>query len=213
MLLIFESERCPDGVELFDYGPERPLRRGQTIAGAPRSGRWFRYRTKRRERLHLESPNLENPVVVQYVNARTDEDRASFFSRFGLPTGQEIEPDEIAQGQRGFKALLAKAGSEDAVQGLEAVNATLAKYRSFYLQPVLRLGDGTPQMLLQPQTLVGFMLMEISAVLLNGARFTSCQHCGSAFLTGPMTWRRAHAVYCSDRCRVAAMRARNAKRK
>jgi hypothetical protein len=38
---------------------------------------------------------------------------------------------------------------------------------------------------------------------------TACDHCGGVYWTGHRTGRRSHAKYCSDRCRVAAMRARN----
>ena len=53
------------------------------------------------------------------------------------------------------------------------------------------------------------MLREIVMVVEKDARLTYCQHCRKAFLTGSTTGRRSHAAYCSDRCRVAAMRARN----
>jgi hypothetical protein len=151
---------------------------------------------------------------VAFVNARTDEDRANFFSRFGLLTGSEIDPDEVVQSQGDLRTLLAIAGGDDSVARIQSVNAALGQHKSFYLQPSLNLGaaGGAPQMLLKPQTLFGLMLMETAMVALHGARFATCQHCTEIFLTGPLTWRRAHAHYCSDRCRVAAMRRRNAGR-
>jgi hypothetical protein len=54
-----------------------------------------------------------------------------------------------------------------------------------------------------------FMIMEIAMAATLGAKLGECDHCGDAFLTGPLTGRRSHAKYCSARCRVAAMRARN----
>ena len=65
-------------------------------------------------------------------------------------------------------------------------------------------------MLLQSQTLFGFMLMETTMAIVHDARVAQCEKCGAVFLTGPLTWRRPHARFCSDRCRVAAMRARQA---
>ncbi|PCK87034.1 hypothetical protein CPT32_09510 [Rhizobium sophoriradicis] len=63
---------------------------------------------------------------------------------------------------------------------------------------------------LQAATLFDFMVMEVTAAHEAEAVATSCEHCRRIFLTGSLTGRRSHAKYCSDRCRVAAMRARNA---
>jgi hypothetical protein len=63
---------------------------------------------------------------------------------------------------------------------------------------------------LTPRTLADFMIMEVAMVASHGAKLSQCQHCGTQFLTGTLTGRRSHAVYCSDRCRTAAMRARKA---
>ena len=65
-------------------------------------------------------------------------------------------------------------------------------------------------MLLECPHLTQFMTMEIAMIAMHGAKLGTCEHCGAVFLTGPLTGRRSHAKYCSDRCRVAAMRARNA---
>jgi hypothetical protein len=82
----------------------------------------------------------------------------------------------------------------------------------FNLKPTFFLAGprGTPRLLLESESFVGFMLMEVAMIVAHGARVAECEKCGTIFLTGPLTWRRAHAVYCSDRCRVAAMRARQA---
>ncbi|PDT24805.1 hypothetical protein [Rhizobium hidalgonense] len=66
------------------------------------------------------------------------------------------------------------------------------------------------QFVLQADTLFAFMVMEITAAHEAEAVATSCERCRKVFLTGPLTGRRSHAKYCSDRCRVAAMRTRNA---
>jgi hypothetical protein len=54
------------------------------------------------------------------------------------------------------------------------------------------------------------MLMEVAMIVAHDVRVAECEHCGTVFLTGALTWRRAHARFCSDKCRVAAMRARQA---
>jgi hypothetical protein len=44
---------------------------------------------------------------------------------------------------------------------------------------------------------------------LEEAQPGACAHCGAAYLTGPGTGHRSHRRYCSDACRVAAMRERH----
>jgi hypothetical protein len=210
--LSFQSETCPDGVELVDYGPEKPPKKGATLLDYEKFGRWFRYRTNRRAAVRVEMPGLENPAVVAYINARDDTQRASFFSRYGL-WAPEIDASDVRESQQRFRALLRLAGGKDQTAAVESVNAAIASHRSFNLQPEFDLASGSPRMLLKAQSLLGFMLMESAMVAAHGARFATCEHCAAAFLTGPLTWRRAHARYCSDKCRVAAMRARNADRK
>jgi hypothetical protein len=97
---------------------------------------------------------------------------------------------------------------------MTSVNAALKGHRGFALVPTLDLAGkgGAPRMALQSQSLFAFMLMEAAMIAAHGVRLTSCKQCDGAFVTGPLTWRRSHARYCSDRCRVAAMRSRNADR-
>jgi hypothetical protein len=66
-------------------------------------------------------------------------------------------------------------------------------------------------MLLRSHHLIGLMAMETAMVAQSGARTFTCEHCGNLFLIGPLGLR-SHSRYCSDRCRVAAMRDRNAAR-
>lgn len=66
------------------------------------------------------------------------------------------------------------------------------------------------RLVLEADTLFDFIVLEVAAIHDAGAVATSCEHCRKIFLTGPLTGRRSRAKYCSDRCRVAAMRVRNA---
>jgi hypothetical protein len=216
--LAIDIERCQDGVELVD--------------------KVYRYRTKRTETERVVLADLEDPIVIAFVNATDDEERQRFFGRFGLPdltpwwhqrdtklwihggarqeTGgllpKEIHRDDILKDQSRFRRLLQSAGGEDPGAAMTAVNSALAKHREFKLQPTIQLAGprGIPRLLLKSESLLGFMLMETAMVVANGARLAECEQCGTLFLTGTLTGRRSHARFCSDRCRVAAMRARNA---
>ena len=76
------------------------------------------------------------------------------------------------------------------------------------VRSTLRLYNGKPQLLLESNELHDFMILETQLIALEGAKVVVCEHCGNLFLTGSGTGRRIHAVHCSDRCRVAATRAR-----
>ena len=79
-------ERPADGVELaFD-------------------GDAVRARTPRTEPVTYEVTNLENPIVLRFINCRSDGDRVSFLSRFGFlrrdkgwlgMTGVEVEQERL----------------------------------------------------------------------------------------------------------------------
>lgn len=211
LVLILRTTRCPDGVDLHDYGPS------ETVKGPVSHNLFFRYRTNRREPLRLELQHLQNPVVVDFVNARDDAGLVKFFSTFGLLDNvrsvSEHSVVPVAHFHRSCGDWLAAAGGGDKTAALEALNAAVAE-TALDLRPEFDLGgeNGSPRMLLSALHLRGFMIMEIAMVAMNGARLFRCEHCGSAFLTGPLTGRRSHARFCSDRCRVAAMRERNAQR-
>jgi len=227
--LSLEWKHCPDGVELVELPPPPPTRVSR-IAGATRErglsppspplrvrpfamknsnspgGMSFRARTSRRYQIKLEAADLEDPVVIHFINARDDSDRAQFLGRFGFLDHVDQSSCEygiVSIGQSIMRGLLVSAGSAE--PNVAAINEVLHRWR-IDLFPVLegrRLSFGLG-------SLHGLMLREIVMVVENEARFTTCQHCDKAFLTGPTTGRRSHAAYCSDRCRVAAMRARTA---
>jgi hypothetical protein len=206
-----EWKHCPDGFELVDLGPAiEPAVRSfveRTAIDIDKQldevgGKVFRPKTPRRYPIRLKVDDLENPVVLHFVNAHDDEARASFLGAFGFLYGQtyDLHPrDEVVTYQRHMRKLLASAGSD------EPNEAAINKFLRGDLVPVL----AGRRLSFALHSLVGVMLREIVMVAEKDARFTTCQHCKKAFLTGPTTGRRSHAAYCSDRCRVAAMRARN----
>jgi hypothetical protein len=211
--LTIDIQRCPDGVELVD-------------------GAFYRGRTDRSEPERITLTNLEDPVVIAFVNATDDAQRQLFFGRFGLlsptkwwhgrldkqfwlhgPTG--LIRDDILNDQSRFRELLQQAGGDDPTAAMTRINRALETFDDFKLRATFPLAgpQGTPRLVLKSESLIGFMLMETAMVATQGARLGECEQCGTLFLTGPMTGRRSHARFCSNKCRVAAMRARNAKAK
>lgn len=189
--LVLETEHCPDGVDLDEKGVFRP-------------------RTKRRFPLKLETHDLGNPFVLRFINAGDDEALAQFFTKFGFPESgvAECSRKDAQSIQEVMTTLLTKAGSEQAQQ--EALFLTKQLSLS-------RIGDTgvLPEMegrrlLFKVLSLGALMRMECAMVAEKDARLSACEHCDTQFLTGPTTGRRGHAIYCSDRCRLAALRARKA---
>jgi hypothetical protein len=236
--LTIELERCPDGVELvqmekpstiksMSHHPDRPGFEMEMTKPEPET--IFRYRTDRRETQLVTIGDLENPIVMAFVNATDDKRRQSFFERYGLlkltpwwhqrnPKAwvygnlhPELHHDDVVHDQSRFRDLLRYAGGEDRAAGMAAVNSAIAN-RAFNLQPTFHLAgpNGAPRLLLKSESLIGAMLMEVAMGVSNGARLAECEKCAALFLTGALTGRRSHARFCSDKCRVAAMRARNA---
>lgn len=187
--LRLETEYCPDGVELDDDGI-------------------FRNRTARRFPLKLETTNLENPHILQLINARDDDALAQFFGRYGFfDLGvSEYARAKVLTIQRKVRALLAAAGSDQAKDAAKALNSRLTNVRAGDTG-VIPAVDG--QLLsLKVMSLSALLYMECMMVIEKDTRLTACEHCEVYLLTGATTGRRSHAKFCSDRCRVAAMRVR-----
>ncbi len=92
--LSLEWKHCSDGIELFDYGPEKEEtirvlgprgRRHVTAARTGPAGKTFRCRSSRRFPVRFDIDTLENPVIIRFANARDDDNRIQFFARFGFP--------------------------------------------------------------------------------------------------------------------------------
>ncbi|MBB2698297.1 UNVERIFIED_ORG: hypothetical protein GGD59_001761 [Rhizobium esperanzae] len=61
---------------------------------------------------------------------------------------------------------------------------------------------GNVRFVLRADTLYDFMVLETAVIHEVGAAAMLCEHCRKVVVTGPLAGRRAHAKYCSDRCRV-----------
>src|SRR5215831_17407622 len=130
--LAIEIERCRDGIEMDDAG-------------------YYRYRTNRIETERIVLADLEDPIVIAFVNATDDEARQGFFGRFGLLSltpfwhersgkqwvhggAPDLRRDDILKDQSRFRKLLQSAGGENPTAAMTAVNSALAKHREFNLQ-------------------------------------------------------------------------------
>jgi hypothetical protein len=213
--LSLQWKKCPDGVEQFDRGPDPSW---DLKSASPDPSIWFRFRSAKREMVRHDISNLESPIIVRFLNAKDDGAIAAFFFQFGMlyeeaTKSGEFSKDQTESNQKALKKVLESAGSGDVMSSISFVNKALSASVADDHVPVLDLADNAklPRLAWRAKNLFGLMIMETVLVATSGARFASCEHCGNVILTGPLTGRRSTARFCSDRCRVAAMRARNEK--
>lgn len=174
----------------------------------------LRARSERTDPLIHEITDLEDPVFLHLMNCRTDKDFIAFLYRFGSPMNfnDGVLHLPIIRGMaEGLRTQAMGTIGKDLSPQERAyfVNEALS---TVTLRPSYGYSEqtGRGRLILEADTLYGFMMMEHSVAHEAGAVATTCEHCDRIFLTGPLTGRRSHAKFCSDRCRVAAMRARNA---
>ena len=172
-------------------------------------GARFCPRDSRRDRLRLESDDLRNPFVLRFINATDDEARAEFLTAYGclLPGKQDCSRKAFGQLQREMFRLLSTAGTWDLLDSrgpAKAVNMIREKGDRFDAIPV------PGGIVLRYESLLALTRAEVRKVVDFGVRFDACDQCEVAFLTGPTTGRKGHAKFCSNRCRAAALREREA---
>lgn len=207
MALALEWWRCPDGLELVDRGPGPA---GGTVLTGPSGGLWVWPRSERKVPVSYAHVDLENPIVLHFINAKDQDEWIRFLNRFGLlEAGYGADSlRSVADLHERLLTSVRDGLTGDAKTRSAAVNALL---RDVWLSPTLdSSASGAQQLSLTARNLRQFMCLEVAMASANNAEVTSCENCSRLFFTGPLTGRRSHAKYCSDRCRVAAMRKRNA---
>jgi hypothetical protein len=233
LVLRLEAERCIDGVERVQIDDPPAVRTRYGNAGPI----WFFWRSDQHERVVQEAVDLENPLVVRFVNADDDDKRIDFLSRFGLPEGfllgyktkrvaRFLSASALPEGFRLRSPTGPPAESRDFILGeqrelrhlLEDAGSGDATRMDKAASRALRFigGDSEPsrrrgRTAFTVRTLSAFMRFEINAVVENGARVARCKRCDNFFLYGKGTKGRSTAIYCRDLCRVGAYRANKRK--
>jgi hypothetical protein len=173
-------------------------------------------RTDRVEPYSLTITDLEDSFVIRFINARTEASQINFLSRFGRLTHplddslRLLTPRWFDELRQEFEQWLEASTNTDAATKLYHVREILKEVRGPRLDAEISNETGCPRVLSKYDTLKEILFMEIVSASELGARLTYCSNCYDAYLTGPQTGRKSHSVYCSDKCRVAAMRKRNA---
>ena len=214
---------CPDGVEIHDdtrFAGKAPI---EFPEGVWRQyfGPTFRFRGGT-NRVRHKIENLEKPIIVDFVNCKTDDDLAAFLGKYGMLVRRKNKGpatvENVREAQSELKKLLEAAVDRDKSkslkqirsESLKRINRVLIGNDEVALRPRLEFsGHGDRQELaLRPASLYGLMIMEAVLIAAADSLLHSCLNCGTLFISGTGTGRRSRAQYCSDKCRVAAHRAR-----
>jgi hypothetical protein len=176
--------------------------------------------------LHLVSTNQ----LIQELKDKSPEEREAALRAFNVRSVSEpdekgerlayvVMPPEITVPDREMSLLLLiqireslhriwkeyETGNiNDAVETFR--NNALPEISNVY--PDIEFRNGKPTLTLPIATPYGFMLMETALVMTGGSQVARCSKCGTIYVTGSGTGRRGTALYCSNRCRVAAQRSR-----
>lgn len=217
--IILHHAVCPDGVEIREnpipldfhvyegkhYGNLRKKKQSLT-------GRWFMPRTGELKKFARTSVDLTDPLSMRFMNTTDEESLTQFYSRFGLRYWDETKmfPVEREMAYRDLfkthvKLVLSNLDPLKKRKGLQ--HFVVGTNINPYLHPIT---DGDIRMGLAALQLEDAMRLEVLVAIANGVKLAFCENCQQALYTGPLTGNRSHAKYCSNRCRVAAMRKRNA---
>lgn len=188
--LRLEWRRPADGMDVYLDGSGR---------------KFWDMKTDRFELVSVERVDLENPVVLQFINDNRAGKLERFVNRFGFP--REWPFDHVAAQHEAVRLLGSLISLSVSASPQKRAGAVRMVLDALEVRPVFDETGG--RFVLQASDLMGFMAMEVVHAHDAGVALTQCAHCQKYFLTGPKTNRRSTATYCSDRCRVAAMRARN----
>lgn len=186
---------CPDGVELV--GKDANAK--------------FRPKTERVVPVTYDVTNLEDTIAFRFINAAHDSQSiAAFFGRFGMPSSAKSLSLNDAYDLSANLLGLIVTGTNTTTDLVKHLNMCIEDSGVVLKPSVDMIQSGGVRLSVNPSDLAALMIMEMATAAEVGAEAVVCDHCETPFLVGPLTGRRSHAKYCSDRCRVAAMRARNA---
>ena len=192
----------------------------------------FRFRSNRREPVPHTLTSLRTLTVTDFVNATTPAKLIAFFSQHGFLSSEAEEPTvKLMQQEAGnFRDYVKVAGGQEPRRAAEILNTIMsvqeekdtgglsffvpglsrqARRQPMGLEPTLGFAGEqarTPRLSLSPRKLRDYLLLEVSMILVSGARDRECERCDNLFLVGARSGRRVDARFCSEKCRTYAGR-------
>lgn len=178
--------------------------------------RWVRPVTPRRTQVSLYADRIDQPKVIDLVNAKDEGALLAFVHTYGIPVAKHFDGTEgIAvydiERCRDALGLLLYLHQEGPKQRMKIIHLfeRLANGWLSTILPRLTMPPwaDSPQLTLRPTSLLGYMLLEAGMIMSGNTRVMRCVHCGKVFMSGVDGAKRRSAIYCSNRCRVAEQRA------
>jgi hypothetical protein len=146
----------------------------------------------------------------------------SFCNRFGLlgggradfaepwdrrkPTYEAVVLDQLLFQHRAIRRAFVQFENGDASELIKRCNGD--EGLTFLRLRVSRDESGQLGIRLMPTDLIRALWVQFAQYACSGTRLFRCQRCNAPFEVGPGTKRRSTAKFCSDRCKMAAFRAR-----
>jgi hypothetical protein len=208
-LIEFEWERCIDGFRINYFDGDDPWDKYGGLESA--SSRFERYRP-------TEFPAL----FQQFADVpHSTEGMGDFANRFGLLEMGRVTPStkhtlastlvyQILVHHRALRWAISRfeAGDGLALAHLYNENRDLDIGR---LRTELRpQSSGKISLVFVPFSLIQFLWLQFALHVTSGAKLLRCERCNLPFPCGSGTGRRETAKFCSNRCKVASFRKRNA---
>jgi hypothetical protein len=218
-VISLDWQICPDGAEIHDdtrFAGKALIEFPEGV-WRPYLGPTFRFRTSKTNWTRHKIENLEAPIILDFVNCKTDADLAAFIGKYGYLTRRKPKGPatvrNVREAQSELKNFLKAAVDSDKSKSLKWINNAIIGNDAVPLAPRLEFaghGDGLV-FTLRPVNLHGLMIMEAVLIAAADSLLHSCLNCGTLFISGTGTGRRSRAQYCSDKCRVAANRTKKKK--
>ncbi|MFB6419910.1 hypothetical protein [Bradyrhizobium tunisiense] len=199
--------KCVDGAELHEYPPVRKAQKSVTIGGETREGLYVRLRSKNMRRYDRKLIDLKKPLIEEFLCCQEPGDFVNFASEYGLPgVTEETKLADLIKSRDTLRRLLDLHTAGKTSEAVKLYNKIAKPVTPFLAEWV-----DHPVMAFHPETPYGFMTMEAALAVANATVLLTCNHCTRPFLAGALTSKRTNAYYCSNKCRVAAQRAAEAR--
>jgi hypothetical protein len=180
-----------------------------------------RYKSGRMQTFRRTLGEASTALAIKFVMAKGDDALLAFMDEWGIP-GWPIGPGSGPGGQ--------PATVEIPMSAIRTQQASLRRIIDLYregdtradgvlgpsagwsdLRPILKRPRGAkkPILTLETKSLIGFMDLEVGAIIAGGSKVLRCEHCSKIYATGDYEGKhRRIGRFCSNRCRVADQRAR-----
>jgi hypothetical protein len=223
-MIDFTWWRCLDGYRLELTKPRRWTTRGMVESSREKEVARFGLYPSSQRFEHYEPLKIYELFVIFADTKSTAEGMQAFCNKFGLlggglphlaplrgkPTSGSVLMDVLLEQHREFQRAvqLYHQGHLDV-----AANYWNSRHGPATVRTELRVGsDGKVKMVFAPSGLIQAIWLQFALTMCADAKLFRCERCGAPFVVGAGTGRRNTSKFCSNACKVAAFKERQASR-